>query len=197
MRVFLLCAMLLLHSCTKTENAISNSPTPAASNTDGFVKYTIKAGTHYATQNKYQAADLTELNFTVRFDSTAVYKTFNAKNQYDINKLYGFADNNGQHRQYSARVGWRWSDGALRLFAYVYNKGKVVSQELRVIEIGAEVKCRIQVATNHYLFSCNETTVQLPRESATATGKGYLLYPYFGGDEAAPHDVHIWIRNEP
>jgi hypothetical protein len=31
--------------------------------------------------------------------------------------------------------------------------------------------------------------------ATTPKGQGYQLYPYFGGDETAPHDINIWIKN--
>jgi len=34
----------------------------------------------------------------------------------------------------------------------------------------------------------------MPRESTTTMAEGYQLYPYFGGDETAPHDIFIWIE---
>jgi hypothetical protein len=109
--------------------------------------------------------------------------------------LYGFSDNNADHHQYSARFGWRWSDKALRLFAYIYNKGLVTSQELTTIEIGSEVICSIKVTSTNYLFTVNDITTQLPRMATTEKAKGYQLYPYFGGDEVAPHQINIWIKN--
>jgi hypothetical protein len=30
---------------------------------------------------------------------------------------------------------------------------------------------------------------------STPKGKGYRLYPYFGGDETAPHDISIWVKD--
>jgi hypothetical protein len=36
----------------------------------------------------------------------------------------------------------------------------------------------------------------MPRAAATVKAKGYRLYPYFGGDETAPHDITISIRDE-
>ena len=136
------------------------------------------------------------MKFTVRFDSSAIYQTTDRENQYDINKLYGFSDNNMDHHQYSARFGWRWSDGALRLFAYVYNEGKVESKELSAVNIGEEIHCSIKVQSDTYLFSLNNQLTEMPRKSTTLTGKGYQLYPYFGGDELAPHEVDIWIKRE-
>jgi hypothetical protein len=34
----------------------------------------------------------------------------------------------------------------------------------------------------------------MPRKSPLPRARGYKLFPYFGGQEAAPHAVRIWIR---
>lgn len=132
--------------------------------------------------------------FTVRFDSSCIYQTRVPENQWDINKLYGFSDNNALHHQYSARFGWRWSEGALRLFAYTYNNGVRDSKEIGVVPIGKEIDCAIALTGGTYVFSAGENSVTMARQSTTTTIKGYKLYPYFGGDEVAPHDVRIWIK---
>ena len=190
----LLVAGLCLSGCTKggRSEAVHDRDIPAASQ---FMRYTIKRGEHFADANVYKPVDVRQMKFAVRFDSSAIYKSSLPENQYDINKLYGFADNNGAHQGFSARFGWRWSDGALRLFAYVYNDGTVTSKELGTVRIGDEIICSIQVAGDAYLFSVAEQVVRLPRASTTETGKGYQLYPYFGGDEVAPHHITIHIKN--
>jgi hypothetical protein len=186
-------AVLLLSSCKKAAESIIDQVTTSPS-TSGFQKYTIRTGQQYCDQSGYKPIDLTELKFTVRFDSSAIYQSRDPQNQYDINKLYGFSDNNSDHHQFSARFGWRWSDKALRLFAYVYNGEVVVSKEIAPIPIGQELNCSIVVAAKTYVFKLNDTSVELPRASETPTARGYQLYPYFGGDEVAPHEINIWIK---
>lgn len=182
-----------LCSCNKTTDAISgNVP---KDNSGQFVKYTIKKGNQYCDGNTFRQIETNEMKFVVRFDSSAIYQTTSAENQYDINKLYGFSDNNGDHQQYSARFGWRWSADALRLFAYVYNAGLVTSKELKSIAIGAETRCSIKITSTNYIFSVNDVNYPLPRMASTEKAKGYQLYPYFGGDEVAPHEINIWIKN--
>ena len=61
------------------------------------------------------AVEYSERKFVVKFDSTSIYNTLIPSNQYDINKLYGFSDNDSVHHLYSARFGWRWSDQARKL----------------------------------------------------------------------------------
>jgi hypothetical protein len=41
----------------------------------------------------------------------------------------------------------------------------------------------------------NDAHLTLPRTSTTPLAKGYLLYPYFGGDETAPHAIKIAIKS--
>lgn len=190
-----LAVLLLLTSCQKALDIVAEKNASPAVDPSGFTKYTISQGKQYCNQNTYKAVEADVMSFVVKFDSSAIYQAQSAENQYDINKLYGFSDNNQDHHQYSARIGWRWSDRALRLFAYVYNGGQVISKELAAVAIGAETACKIQVVGNRYVFTVNDRVESLPREATTEKGKGYQLYPYFGGDETAPHEINIWLKN--
>jgi hypothetical protein len=185
--------ILFLSGCKKAAEAIIEKSTSGTTTSD-FVKYTIAKGQQYSDQSSYKAVETSEMKFIVKFDSSAIYQTKLAENQYDVNKLYGFSDNNSDHHQYSARFGWRWSGNFLRLFAYIYNEGAVSSKELAIVDIGKEINCSIQVTSSSYLFTVNGITERMPRMAGTPKGKGYQLYPYFGGDEAAPHDINIWIK---
>ena len=186
---------LLLCSCSKTPDVILEDRTLTRFDPSNyFTFFTIRAGQHFANGSLYKSIETQELKFSVKFDSSAIYQCFSPINQNDINKLYGFSDNNADHHQFSARFGWRWSDNALRLFAYVYNNGRFIWKELGSVTIGKEVNCSIRVLEATYIFTMDEITELLPRLSTTPLAKGYLLYPYFGGDELAPHDINIWIK---
>ncbi len=189
---FVLGLIVILSSCSKLNTTGHYPPDPAVPGS--FTQYRIPKFQHYAEQSVYTSISREELRFHVKFDSTAMYTTKEAGNQYDINKLYGFADNDALHHQYSARIGWRWSDGALRLFAYVYNNALVSYEELGIVSIGAEHSCSIKIKADTYIFSVNGVSKTLPRQSTTIKAQGYKLFPYFGGDETAPHDISIWIK---
>jgi len=179
-------------SCSKKDGLVTDDSRTSSKGKP--VEYLIRKGGHYADQTSFQVVDYDTLKFTAVFDSSAVYQTINPENQEDINKLYGFSDNNDNHQEFSARFGWNWTRGALRLYAYVYNDGKRESREITSIDIGAEYTCSIVVAGGQYIFSVKGITVEMPRESKTPEGLGYKLFPYFGGDETAPHDIRIWIQ---
>ncbi len=162
-----------------------------------FTQYTIFKGSQYCDKNGFSPVKFNKLSFKVKFDSSAIYTTSKAENQNDINKLYGFSDNNATHHEYSARFGWRWSDNALHIFAYDYNKGIRSFKEIGTVQIGQENTCSITVSANKYVFNLNGAETIMSRASTTPVAEGYQLYPYFGGDESAPHDIFIWIEILP
>lgn len=167
----------------------------ALPNLTGYTLYTIKKGQHDASPRPFKTISLTEQKFSVVFDSSCVYTSTTPANQADINKLYGFSDNNGLHQSYSARWGWRWYNNKLSLQAYVYNKGSWTYSDIGTIAIGTVNTCSIKVQKGSYLFTLNNTIkVTVPRAATTTKGAGYQLYPYFGGDEVAKKDVKIWIK---
>lgn len=190
-------ALLSLASCTKTIETFTgkgtgHDMTPAAPQ---FMKYTIIKGAQYCDRSNFDLVRTSLLSFTVKFDSTAIYSTVNPNNQADINKLYGFSDNNALHHDFSARFGWNWSNNALRLYGYIYNNGTMSFKELGTVTVGSENSCSIKVSNNTYVFSLNGKSVTMPRASTTPQGEGYKLYPYFGGEETAPHTISIWIKD--
>jgi hypothetical protein len=159
-----------------------------------YREYFIKAGAHYCDLTSHVSFEANELRFNVKFDSSAFYTSMLPRNQDDINKLYGFADNNQHHHLYSARFGWRYSRGILSLHAYVYNNGERKQQHIAAIEPGREYSCSVEVNADKYIFRLNSVVVDMPRMATTR--KGYKLFPYFGGDEVAPHDIRIWIKDK-
>ena len=128
--LFICCLLISSFCCRK----IDLTPKNKTVNTD----FIIREGNHYCEENTYRKVETDEFRFTVKFDSSAIYQTALPENQEDINKLYGFSDNEADHHIFSARFGWRWSNQALRLFTYVYNSSQLTFQEIGTIEIGTE-----------------------------------------------------------
>lgn len=185
-----------LFACQKKMEPVASaiSINSSTAKTSGFVAYTIAKGEQYCNQNSFVAVDYQQLSFIVQFDSSAIYQTVSPSNQTDINKLFGFSDNNTAHHQYSARFGWRWSNNALRLFGYIYNNGVMSFKELGTIGINEEISCSIKVTATTYVFIVNGKETYMPRSSTTSSAQGYKLYPFFGGTETAPHAISILIK---
>ena len=193
----LLTSLFLLSACSKSDevnNAANTDNVVANASATAFTTYTIRKGQNYCDQNTIKLVKTSEMKFVARFDTSAIYATVNPVNQYDINKLYGFSEGYN-HQVNSARIGWRWSDGALRLFGYVYKSSVRYSQEITTIPFNTDITCSIKLSGYNYLITANGITVTLPRALNTASASGYQLYPYFGGDETAPKNISIKIKN--
>lgn len=173
------------------------SGTPGPDTSEPFTTYLIKAGNNYCENNRYPVLTLKTLSFRAVFDSSAVYATADPANQDDINKLYGFSDSMTHHQRNSARFGWNWAGNALHIHAYTYVHGVRQSKELGTVPLGKPVDYRIAVTPGVYFFTVGGRTDTMVRGSEDTVAAGYKLLPYFGGDEPAPHDIAIRIREIP
>jgi hypothetical protein len=160
-----------------------------------YKTYTIRKG-EQSTNSITGEIKEPSLHFKVIFDSSAIYTTSDPGNQIDINKLYGFSDCGMDHHTASARFGWRWSDDSLRLFAYWYKNSTMGFRELGTIEIGKEHDCLIVIQDTSYVFELNGVTTVIAgsRGCSEISGRRMRLFPYFGGNENAPHDITIKIK---
>lgn len=188
------CLLFTIASCSK---AVENIRDRVGANTPNnvYIDHYIAKGQNSSNHAGLRTINTSEMKFAVKFDNSAMYQNVIADNQLDINKLYGFSDNNQEHHINSARIGWRWYNNQLQLFAYVYNNSVQSSKLITSVPLNQEINCSIKVDGNIYTYSVNGTIVTMPRASTTATAVGYQLYPYFGGDEVAPQDIHVWIKD--
>lgn len=216
MKTFFLAFAILAFSgcskqCVKDVSAPSGEATisPTAANgkapkpvTNTFTRYTIQAGAHECDQRAVKSVSGTSMNFTVKFDSTAIYPAVitDYNHAYDVNKLWGFSE--GLSNQYnSARIGWRWLNDRLELLAYVYIRGTLLRDPvsydpplIKTVAIGSEVTCSIAVSGSNYIFTVDGTVVSTPRGTTSSRYSGYQQYPYFGGNLTAPHLINIFIK---
>lgn len=182
--------LVLLTGCAKSEEMLSAQPDPSEKE---FKTYIIKAGEHYS-DGAYQTVKGRELSFEAIFDSTCIYKTKSKENSSDINKLYGFSDCNTLHHENSARVGWRWNGKNIELHGYCYTGNNRISKPIGTAEINEIIKLSITVSSLEYIFTYKGSKTAIGRYCGDSEFNGYRLYPYFGGDEPAPHDIVIRIR---
>jgi len=202
-KAWILCllSVALLSACQKESTDVSDGLNEGITEFTGkgrtqpttYTRYLIRKGNHYCDQNTVKSISTSEMKFTARFNSSAIYTTIDPLNQYDINKLWGFSE--GLNHQYnSARIGWAYNDNALRLYAYVYNKGVRDSKEITTVALNTDILCSIKLVGSTYLITANGISVTMARGLSTSRASGYQLYPYFGGDETAPQDITIDLK---
>ncbi|MFD1140633.1 hypothetical protein ACFQ4C_05925 [Larkinella insperata] len=159
--------------------------------------YRIKAGEHSSDKSKLSYTAKTTLSFSVTFDNSAIYTSKTAENQYDINKLYGFSDCGAQHNTASARFGWNWRDNAVHIHAYCYRNGERITEELGTVALNQPNDYQISIVGGNYVFTFQGKETVIARGCTTVkSNKRYRLYPYFGGDEVAPHAITISITEK-
>ena len=194
--------ILLLNSfiyCNKEHSYEEPAKPPS-----GFLDYLIPKGQAYSTDSTsiIRLAGMNEVKFKFFFDSSAIYTTTDPLNQADVNKLYGFADcvsfttnyTIAPHHIHSARVGWAWLNNALRIYAYYYNDSVRHFNELQTVEIGKIYTAGIRLVPGGYEFTVENKKDTVPRTCNTTSISGYKLFPYFGGTEVAPHNIHVYIK---
>ncbi|MDX5348192.1 MAG: hypothetical protein LPJ89_03645 [Hymenobacteraceae bacterium] len=188
--IILFSVLLFFSSCEIIKNVDE-----AVSSEKDTSTYIIKQGMHSSTSKGRGANKITgqTMRFEVTFDSSAVYKTSTKENQADINKLFGTSDCGSEHHMNSARFGWRWYKEQLEIHAYTYVNGKRSSKFISVVQIGKPYVYEVQFEKNRYNFILDDQKVTMPR-SCSGDVEGYMLYPYFGGDEQAPHDIKIILN---
>jgi hypothetical protein len=190
--IYLVVGIFFFIGCTKKFESAEIKK--IETNATEYSTFTIQKGAHFCDQNPVRSITTSEMKFLVKFDSSAIYQTELPENQYAVNKLWGFSEGTDNHYN-SARIGWSWTDNTLRLYGYAYVNGELHYQEIISVTIGPEITCSIKLAAETYLFTVNGVSVNLPRGTSGSQAIGYQQYPYFGGNEVAPHLITILIKS--
>ena len=159
---------------------------------NGFREYRIKKGNHRSTYQIRRDCD-SILKYQVIFDNSAIYTTSDPGNQADVNKLFGCSDCGNGHMQNSIRVGWRWYNDSLELLWFKHELGQFSFDKIKSIELDQIIECQILLSEYEYQI-CIDGECRTTSRICNGVYKHYRLFPYFGGDEAAPHDIKILLK---
>jgi hypothetical protein len=82
------------------------------------------------------------------------------------------------------------------IYAYAYVAKERIILPVDSVKIGKAFTCSVHAIDGKYQFAVGEKVVTIQR-LCNEYGSGFnKLYPYFGGDETAPHDIRIYIREQ-
>lgn len=169
---------LFLNSCKTSDNSI--------------IKYTIKKGANKSVFTMDLCSDV--LKYDVLFNESAKYD-LNSVDQYDINKLFGFNSCNSiQHHTNSARFGWRWLNDSLEIHAYIYENEVRYFQKICSVQLNTWNSYSLEDNYFAYIFILNDNTYIFTKSQNCISNYHYALYPYFGGNQEAPHDITIYFK---
>ena len=161
----------------------------------GYISYDIKQDKHRSVF-RIKTTRSKKIEFSCIFDQSAVYKTKDPNNQADINKLYGLSDCGTNHMESSIRFGWRWYDDSLEIHWFKHSDNKFSFGKICNVTLGLPFKCSLKIKEDKYVMNVDGNEVEIIRAPCGLNYHRYYLYPYFGGDETAPHDIRIKIKNE-
>lgn len=115
----------------------------------------------------------------------------NGIDQSDVNKLFGVSF--GLHQKNSARFGWRWSldKNKIEILTYTYINGVRNFDSLQFVDLEETITLTLEAKADTYCFKFG--TSELTIKKSNTPSYGYFLYPYFGGNQMAPHDINIFI----
>jgi hypothetical protein len=168
--------------------------------------YTIEAGHHYDTSifSSWPHLFQTEFKKSVQFHEDCAYK-LPAYNSRDINKLYGAAWGlRGAHWN-SCRFGWYWDAQTqeMVLVAYCYDQGlrnqdsQLNYPEVARVRLGETVDCSIRITATDYVFHVTQGDLTMGQICAVPHSRlpcwGITLGLYFGGSQASPATMHVWV----
>ena len=160
------------------------------------MKFSIIKGSHYSNQVLYKIGNLINadrfLSYIVSFDKNCSY-ILNEEDQEDINKLFGYSLGFNHHKD-SARFGWFYKDNTIHLYAYVYDDGVRKSKLIRNLDLNTEYVLTLVDEGKNWLFSVDDswsTPSEVRIDKKHDFKIGYKLWPYFGGNNPAPHNMSI------
>ena len=185
---------LVIFACSKQEAIVKQDADPSIPR--GYTKYFIAKGQHYSDQSAQVFLNAPSIKCDVIFDSSAIYQNKEVNNQFDVNKLIGFSDCGAGHHENSARLGWNWTGTQVMIYAYSYSGTQRIILPIDSVKIGKAFSCSVEAIEGNYHFAVGEKKVTIQRFCTGYSGSFYKLFPYFGGDETAPHDIRIYIKEK-
>ena len=128
------------------------------------------------------------LKFDFLVDDSWYYEPIHA----GINKILGLS-NGLSHMKHSIRLGWMCENGEIVLYAYAHtgDADTHVAVRLCTVERGWH-SCIIKSQFPFYHVYINEVGTTIRDEFNSRIH--YLLYPFFGGKDKAPHDIRFKIN---
>jgi len=95
----------------------------------------------------------------------------------------------------SIRFGWRWLDDSLEIHWFKHEHGKFSFDLIKRVSLCKEHYYELTIFRWDYKMGVDGTYVYIPR-NCVYDKRRYQLYPYFGGEETAPHDIKIKIKKD-
>ena len=168
------------------------------------ISFRIPAGKHNGKPKNLTHLEIDghfdrDMTFDVWFHTDTEYATVDPVNQHDWNKVMGFTTT-GIHEN-SLRLGWRYEPDTdqIELGYYGYLNGTRTSHQLTSVDFETWIPIEIEMWTTGMAVTADGEIYEL-HEAIDMTfviddSTWALETIYFGGDETAPHEMHVDVRD--
>lgn len=164
--------------------------------------FKIKKDKHSAKGFHFNFTFKKNVAFKCKFDKSCLYY-FDDIDKFDINKLCGFSTTWFHHKQ-SGRIGWRCIDGKkIEIVTYSYNDGTREQTETDILgTVLPDQEFYVSIEDNEDMYTYTFENMSVKDSFVKAVDKKqkdwfffhYLLFPYFGGNKTAPHDMTLYVE---
>ena len=144
----------------------------------------------------YKAMVMTHMR--VVFDASCLY-TVEGADKHDINKLFGVGF--GDHSRYSGRFGWVGTPTEIKLYAYTHNAGATSWEHIMSCLPNEPVELQLKLGATDYEYTAFKRDGERARTKHLKTVPWlykliiYKLFPYFGGNLTAPHQMKLGMTH--
>lgn len=154
--------------------------------------YIIFKDKHYSDERKLKLhSGIRDLSFHFIFHKNCWYD-YKDDNSWDINKLYGYSL--GYHKKNSIRIGWRpdfYIKNKIDLFVFTHNDGVISFDEIG--SVWTDKMNYIKISNYKTIYKVYFNGEEKWSGIFNHCRFGYMLYPYFGGNNKAPQTMEIEI----
>lgn len=165
--------------------------------------YLIKKGNHYADitlGNRISSLGwkVKRTSIRFRFHKECWWAPPRNDNDRDLNKLCGIGYGLN-HQKNSVRLAWVPDfnvNGKINIYGYIYDEradGNHLSAFIHSVQVETNNTALITNSGSKYEFLVNGKFAEMPNTHADPS-LCFMLYPYFGGNNTAPHDMVIELE---
>lgn len=163
--------------------------------------YLIKKGNHYASMSLFEKIGaigwkINNLSMRFIFRKECWWAPPRNQDDYDQNKLAGIGFGTNHHNN-SVRLTWVpdfASQGMINVYGYTYDEKKAdpkfVSVFIKSVHVDEPVTGKIESREGFYFITVKDVTVKMDNVNSDPK-LCFRLFPYFGGNNTAPHDMTI------
>lgn len=155
--------------------------------------FRIKKDKHTSTNRCIRFVKGGQINFDIFVNPQWVYNENAPGFQSGWNKLIGISDGLNRHKN-SVRIGWRSIGGKIFMCSYCYVNGERIISEMAEVPFGWNSGSVI-ITDSAYKVLINNQVLEVTKSGSSAFL--LMMYPYFGGNSTAPHDMEFLFRINP